>query len=86
MTTTVTGKNMVTIPADIARELGIRPGWRLDWRRGSNEDELVVRVLPDRAELARRLQGSGREHFPRDVDAVAELDDERARDDEEESG
>ena len=86
MTTTVTGKNMVTIPAEIARDLGIRPGWRLDWRRGSGEDELVVRVLPDRAELARRLQGSGRDLFPRDVDVVAELDDERAREDDEKNG
>lgn len=81
MITTVTGKNMVTIPAEIGHALGIRPGWRLDWRRGRRGDELVVRVIPDRAELARRLQGEGKALAVAGRDLVAELDDERARED-----
>src|SRR4030095_9675993 len=32
MTTTVTRKNRVTIPAEGGRKLGIKPGWKLDWR------------------------------------------------------
>lgn len=35
----------------------MRPGWKLDWREGREPDEIVVRVIPDRAELGRRLLG-----------------------------
>jgi AbrB family looped-hinge helix DNA binding protein len=31
MITTVTGKNRITIPGELARELDIAPGTRLDW-------------------------------------------------------
>ena len=59
MVTTVTGKNQVTVPAEIARRLGIRAGVKLDWDVGANEQILVARVLPDRAVLAQRLMGAG---------------------------
>ena len=34
MITTVTGKNQITIPAELARELDISPGTKLDWTKG----------------------------------------------------
>jgi AbrB family looped-hinge helix DNA binding protein len=34
MITTVTGKNQITIPAELARELDIAPGTKLDWTKG----------------------------------------------------
>lgn len=77
MITTVTQKNMVTIPAEVGRRLGIKPGYRLDWQPVEGKDEILVRVIPDRAELARRLLGAGRRFSP-ERDAVAELVDERA--------
>ena len=77
MLTTVTSKNMVTIPAEIARRMGIRPGYRLDWQPVEGEEQILVRVIPDRSELARRLLGAGREFAP-ERDAVAELIQERA--------
>jgi len=46
---------MVSIPRTIAKEFGIQPGWKLDWKLGSNPDEILVRVIPDRAERAHRL-------------------------------
>ena len=76
MITTVTGKNMVTIPAELGRKMEITPGARLDWRQGDGADALVVRVIPARATLARRLRGSGRRYAPQ-RDAVAELLEER---------
>jgi bifunctional DNA-binding transcriptional regulator/antitoxin component of YhaV-PrlF toxin-antitoxin module len=76
MITTVTGKNMVTIPAELGRQMEIGPGARLSWRQGHGADELVVRVIPARATLARRLRGAGRRHAPK-RDAIAELIDER---------
>jgi len=77
MVTTVTQKNMVIIPAEVGRKLGIKPGWRLDWQPVEGRDEILVRVIPDRGERARRLLGSGRKFSP-DRDAVAELVTERA--------
>lgn len=84
MITTVTTKNMVSIPARLSRELGIVPGCRLEWEVAKGgKGEIRVRVIPKRGELARRLMGSlmplatGR-------DVVGELIAERAREDEEE--
>jgi AbrB family looped-hinge helix DNA binding protein len=77
MITTITRKNMVTIPAEIGRRLGIKPGYRLDWQPVEGKEEILVRVIPDRGELARRLLGAGRKFAP-ERDAVAELVQERA--------
>lgn len=79
MQTTVTTKNMVTIPAELSRRLSITPGCRLDWEpvEGST-DELRVRVIPKRADLASRLLGAGAAWSP-ERDSVAELVAERSR-------
>lgn len=77
MITTVTQKNMITIPAEVGRHFGIKPGYRLDWQVMEGRDEILVRVIPDRSELARRLLGAGRRFAP-ERDAVAELIAERA--------
>lgn len=77
MITTVTQKNMVTIPAEVGRKLGIKPGWKLDWQPVEGKEEILVRVIPDRGELARRLLGTGRQFSP-ERDAVSELVTERA--------
>lgn len=76
MITTVTQKNMVTIPAEVGRKLGIKPGWKLDWQPVEGREEILVRVIPDRGELARRLLGAGRRFSP-DRDGVADLVAER---------
>ena len=76
MITTVTQKNMITIPAEVGRRFGIKPGFRLDWQPVEGKDEILVRVIPDRSELARRLLGAGRRFAP-ERDAVAELVAER---------
>jgi bifunctional DNA-binding transcriptional regulator/antitoxin component of YhaV-PrlF toxin-antitoxin module len=77
MITTVTRKNTVAIPEEVGRKLGIRPGWSLDWQPVEGRDEILVRVIPDRGERARRLLGAGRKFSP-NRDAVAELVAERA--------
>lgn len=78
MITTVTQKNMVTIPAELVRRFGIRPGYRLDWHAVDGKEEVIVRIIPDRGELARRLLGAGQKYAP-ERDAVAELVAERAQ-------
>jgi AbrB family looped-hinge helix DNA binding protein len=77
MVTTVTQKNRVTIPVEVRRRLGIKPGWRLDWQPIDGKEKILVRVLPGRSELARRLLGANRKFSP-DRDAVSELVAERA--------
>jgi AbrB family looped-hinge helix DNA binding protein len=79
MMTTITSKNMVTIPVEIRRAFGIKPGRRLEWVPNVEQNEIVVRVIPDRGELARRLLGSGR-RYSSDRDSVAELVAERESD------
>jgi bifunctional DNA-binding transcriptional regulator/antitoxin component of YhaV-PrlF toxin-antitoxin module len=78
MITTVTGKNQVSIPAALARAHGIKPGWRVEWREGDADDELVMRLMPDRATLARQLRGAGRKWLAAGSDPVEELVRERA--------
>ena len=50
---------MISIPKAIARHFGIHPGWKLDWKESGNQDEIIVTVIPDRGERARRLRGKG---------------------------
>lgn len=77
MITTITQKNMVTVPAKIAHQYGIKPGYRLEWIAVDGE-QILVRVIPDRRELSRRMLGKGRTLAP-ERDAVAELIEERTR-------
>ena len=79
MITTVTSKNMISIPIEVYRQLGIKPEFRLDWQAVDGRDEILVRVLPTRGELARRLQGSGYKFSPH-IDAIVELIKEREQD------
>jgi AbrB family looped-hinge helix DNA binding protein len=79
VTTKVTRGNTVVIPAEVGRKMGIKPGSRLDWQPVEGKDEILVRVIPDRGRLARRLLGAGRELSP-ERDAVADLVADRAAD------
>lgn len=72
MITSVTMKNMVSIPTAIYRRFGIKPGWKLDRSDGAAPDRIVVRVIPDRAESGRRLAGAGK-HLAPGVDSAAAL-------------
>jgi bifunctional DNA-binding transcriptional regulator/antitoxin component of YhaV-PrlF toxin-antitoxin module len=70
---------MVSIPAALARQLGITPGCKLEWEADAENEEIRVRVIPKRGDLARRLMGAGRKFSP-GRDAVAELVEERRAD------
>jgi AbrB family looped-hinge helix DNA binding protein len=83
MITTVTGKNQVTIPADLARELNIKAGTQLEWSKDEN-GVLHAKPLPSRGELADRLQGLGRQWLQPGDDPIARLIEERVREDEDE--
>ena len=59
MNSTITGKNQVTLPARLVRELGWKAGTRLDWQR-LDDNSLVATPLPSRGEVARRVMGLAR--------------------------
>ena len=82
MTTRVTGKNQVTVPAEIVKKEGMRPGTRLEWRTTDREHVLEVHVLPDAGTLAVALRGRGKAHRRKDGGAVDRLIVERMKDDE----
>ena len=82
MITTVTGNNQVTIPEELAREMDIKAGTRLEWSKDRN-GELRVRPLPGRGDLARRLTGIGRGWLSAGVDPIGELIQDRMAEDEE---
>jgi len=79
MTTIVNRENKVTIPAEVGRRMGIKPGSRLDRQPVEGSDEILVRVIPDRGRLARRLLGAGRA-LSTERDAGADLVGDRAAD------
>ncbi|MCB0098018.1 MAG: AbrB/MazE/SpoVT family DNA-binding domain-containing protein [Caldilineaceae bacterium] len=83
MITTVTGKNQITIPAQLIRALDIQPGTRIDWSIGA-DGVLIAQVLPQRGVLAREIAGMGRAWLAKGDDPVADLIQERVQEDVEE--
>jgi bifunctional DNA-binding transcriptional regulator/antitoxin component of YhaV-PrlF toxin-antitoxin module len=80
MASTVTGKNQISIPIEVARKHGIRPGCRLEWLDSDDPDLLQARVIPDPRTLADRLRGRGRKYLREGQDPVGDLVRERATD------
>lgn len=68
---------MVTIPIEIARRFGVKPGFSFDWSETGKPDEIAIREIPDRKELSRRLKGAGKTYSPL-VSSVSELLKERS--------
>ena len=60
MTTTLTGKNQVTVPAEIAQKLGLQAGARFDWALGDQPNRIVITVKPTRRQLLERVRQIGR--------------------------
>ena len=77
MITRITGKNQVTVPAEIVGKAGLRAGTRLDWRTTDREGVLEVRVLPDQLTIAAGLRGRGKKFRRQDGSAVDRLHGER---------
>ena len=80
MITTITGKNQVTLPAEIVKALGLTPGTQLDWSIGADRT-LIATPQPNRAQRAAALYGVGRKYLRPGVDPVADLIAERVQDD-----
>ena len=60
MTTTLTGKNQVTVPAEIARKMGLEPGSKLDWTVGEKPCTTIIEVRPSIRQMLAEAQAIGR--------------------------
>lgn len=80
MITTITGKNQITLPAQLLRELDIELGTQIDWQIGEG-GFLIGRPLPRRAVIARQLAGIGRDWLVEGDDPIGDLIHERVQDD-----
>ena len=73
MTTTLTGKNQVTVPAEIAHKLGLLPGAQFDWAIGEQPNIIVNTIKPTRKQLLERIREIARKHKRPGVDEVEEF-------------
>lgn len=85
MITTITGKNQVTLPADLVRTLELTPGTRLAWEIGPDRT-LIATPQPSRGERAAVLMGAGRKYLRPGSDPVRDLVAERVSEEEAETG
>ena len=74
-TSTLTGKNQVTVPAELAKQMSLQPGTRLQWEAGSAPGTILVRVQPSIQQRLARAQEIGKAFAGRDF--VKELIEER---------
>ena len=81
MITTVTGKNQVTIPAKLAREMKISPGTELDWARGQSPNTIRIRVKPSRADNVWQIRELGAPYRAKAKEMLADLQRMRDEDD-----
>ncbi len=80
MTTTITGKNQVTLPAELVRELDWKAGTQIEWTK-TDEGTLIARRKPTRGELASQIMGRGKHLLKPGESAVEGLLRDRAEDD-----
>ena len=85
MITTITGKNQVTLPAEIVKALELTPGTQLEWAIGPN-NTLIATPRPTKAQRATALMGSGRKYLRPGANPVGDLIAERELESEQEAG
>lgn len=86
MTTTLTGKNQITVPAEITQKLGLAAGTQFEWALGAQPNQITITIKPTRKQLLQRVRELGRQARRPRVDEVAafvkwrEEDDQMRRD------
>jgi bifunctional DNA-binding transcriptional regulator/antitoxin component of YhaV-PrlF toxin-antitoxin module len=81
MVTRVTGKNQVTIPAALARQLGIVPCTKLDWRKGDEANTISILVKPSVDAMLREVQELGAPYRVKAKEMLEDLNRMREEDD-----
>ena len=81
MTTTLTGKNQITVPAEITRKLGLTTGARFDWQVSDQPNQIIITIKPTRRQLLERVRELGRNAKRPGMDEIAEFVRWREEDD-----
>jgi bifunctional DNA-binding transcriptional regulator/antitoxin component of YhaV-PrlF toxin-antitoxin module len=81
MTTTLTGKNQITVPAGITRKLGLRTGAQFDWAVSDQPNKIIITIRPTRKQLLERVRAIGRRYNKGGQNPIADLIRERKEDD-----
>lgn len=84
--TSLTGKNQVTVPAEIVEAAGLEKGSQFVWTLGSKPGELRIKVLPSREQAIREIEEISKKYKGQGKRVLAELAEERMRDAIEEYG
>lgn len=77
---TVTGKNQITIPAVVVRELRLEVGMKVEFELGE-ERSVIMRPVLTRAERVKQIEEKWQPLFPPDSDPIGDLINEREQDD-----
>ncbi len=79
---TITGKNQITIPAVVVRELQLEPGMQLEFQIAVTEPKaVIIRPVESREAKVRRLEGILRPYLQPGDDPIGDLIREREQDD-----
>jgi AbrB family looped-hinge helix DNA binding protein len=81
MITRVTGKNQITIPAALARELNITAGTELAWSKGKKPGTLSLYVKPTPEATVREIRELGAPYRAQARQMLADLEKMREEDD-----
>lgn len=81
MTTTLTGKNQITVPVEITQKLGLKSGAQFDWAVGDQPDKIIITIKPTRKQMLERVRSIGRKFKRPGQDPIADLIREREEDD-----
>ena len=84
MTTTLTGKNQITVPAEITQKLGLAAGARFEWALGDQPNQITITIKPTRQQMLGRIRELGRKWKKPGQDPIGDLIRERVQDDIEE--
>jgi bifunctional DNA-binding transcriptional regulator/antitoxin component of YhaV-PrlF toxin-antitoxin module len=59
MTTSLTAKNRITVPAEIVKVLRLESGTQFEWEMGYRPNKLVVTIKPTRKQRLERIRELG---------------------------
>src|SRR3954453_4621492 len=81
MITTLTGKNQITVPAEITQKLGLASGTQFEWAVGDQPNKIIITIKPTRKQMLQRIRELGRKGKRPGVDEGAEFVKWREADD-----
>jgi len=81
MTTTLAGKNQITVPAELTEKLELKPGAQFVWAVGDHPNQIHLTIMPTRKQLLERVRAIGREFRRTGQDPIGDLIREREEDD-----